>query len=149
MLHSVKSQREKQYSSSTRPIESIITRSTTIAAHALYARLTKALPGMGIASLIFTSIYVARTLRASFFRVDVPICALAPVTCAADDMRATFTLAGFWIAGAIFRAAYVTVTAYKETKIKEKSLNDFRLFEFCFRKSLWISLAYKSAEMSH
>jgi hypothetical protein len=87
---------------------------------------------MGIASLIFTSIFVARTLRTSFFRVDIPISALAPVTCAADDMRATFTLTGSRITGTIFRAAYVTVTAYKRRKKLREKIVKLKLFEFLF-----------------
>jgi hypothetical protein len=73
---------------------------------------------MGITRMIFASIYVARTLRASSFGVDTPIAALATITCATDDVRATFTLTGFRIANTIFGAAYVTVTAYKEMEEK-------------------------------
>lgn len=86
--------------------------------------------------MIFASIYVARTLRASFFGVDIPIAALTAITCSTDDVRATFTLTGFLIANTIFRAAYVTVTAYKEMEKKEKWFNEFRFREFCFERGL-------------
>lgn len=84
---------------------------------------------MGIAGMIFTSIYVARALRASFFGVDVPVPALASITGSPDDVRATFTLSRLRIADTIVRAAYVTVTAYKaRQERREMILNYVRFF---------------------
>lgn len=117
--------------------KSIIARPTGIAIHAFDARLTIALTRMGITTLIFTSIYVTRALCTSFFGVDVPVSTLAAITCSADNVRATFTLTGSGIANTILRAAYVTVTSYKEQEWKvEKVLMILKYLEstFCFRR---------------